>query len=175
MKYYFGLILIVAGLFSSGCTTEINGLALDPVGPSPDQPHTTTSTNGILVVYSAFKRNADFDSRASNSPEYSDYKILTTDGRLLRKVHNNSGTILQEVVPVELSPGEYHVMAHANGYARYVVIPVIIKSRQTSVVHLEGNGFWPETSSFNKTNAVRLPDGVIIGWKAERGWQSVNN
>jgi hypothetical protein len=42
----------------------------------------------------------------------------------------------------------------------------VITPRQYTVVHLEGDGFWPDESVFNKTNAVRLPDGVIIGWKA---------
>ena len=124
------------------------------------------STNGTLVVYSAFKRNADFGSRDPNSPEYSDYKIFTTDGKLLKKVHNNSGTILQDAVPVELSTGKYHVMAHANGYGRYVVVPIVIAAGQTTILHLEGGGFWPNESVFNQTNAVRLPDGVVIGWKA---------
>jgi hypothetical protein len=166
MKAFFTLMLILAIAVLSGCAIGKNELALDPVGPSPDQPATGNSTNGTLVVYSAFKRNADFGSRDPNSPEYSDYKIFTTDGKLLQKVHNNSGTILQEAVPVELSIGKYHVMAHANGYGRYVVVPIVIAAGQTTILHLEGGGFWPDESAFNKTNAVRLPDGLVIGWKA---------
>jgi hypothetical protein len=166
MKHYFNLMLVVAGVVLSGCATDKNGLVLDTAGPAPDQSSVANSTNGTLVVYSAFKRNADFDSRAPNSPEYSDYKIFTDDGKLLQRVHNNSGTILQGTVPVELSPGKYHIMAHANGYGRYVVIPVVIAAGQTTILHLEGGGFWPDESAFNKTNAVRLPDGLVIGWKA---------
>jgi hypothetical protein len=166
MKNCFSLMLILAIAVLSGCATGKSGLALDPVGPSPDQPAADNATNGTLVVYSAFKRNADFSSRDPNSPEYSDYKIFTADGKLLQKVHNNSGTILQQAVPVALSPGEYHVMAHANGYARYVVVPIIIAAGETTILHLEGGGFWPDESVFNKTNAVRLPDGLIIGWKS---------
>jgi len=33
-------------------------------------------------------------------------------------------------------------------------------------LHLEGGSSWPNESAFNQTNAVRLPDGQIIGWKA---------
>lgn len=159
-------MLILAMAVWSGCATGNNEFALDPVGPSQGQPSVAKATNGTLLVYSAFKRNADFGSRDPNSPEYSDYKIFTADGKLLKKVHNNSGTILQQAVPVGLSPGKYHVMAHANGYARYVVIPIVILAGETTILHLEGGGFWPDESVFNQTNAVRLPDGLVIGWKA---------
>ncbi len=165
MKTFFVLMLVLAITFLSGCVTDKNGVAFDPVGPSPNQPAADNATNGTLVVYSAYEVNADFNARDPNSPEYSDYKILTTDDRLLQKVHNNSGTILQEAVPVELSPGKYHVMAHSNGYG-YVVVPIVIAAGQTTTLHLEGDGFWPNESAFNQTNAVRLPDGVVIGWKA---------
>jgi hypothetical protein len=48
----------------------------------------------------------------------------------------------------------------------YVSIPVMIVAQQNTILHLEGGGFWPNESAFNQTNAVRLPDGQIIGWKA---------
>ncbi len=166
MKTYFTLILIMAVAFLSGCATGKNGPELETVGPSPDQPLAADSTNGTLVVYSAYDVNADFASRDRRSPIYSDYKIFAADGSLLKKVHNNSGTILQNPVAVELSPGDYRVEAHANGYAGYVAVPVEIASGQITVLHLEGDGFWPNPAVFNQTNAVRLPDGVIVGWKA---------
>jgi hypothetical protein len=165
MKTSFALMLILATAFLSGCATGKNGLVLDPVGPAPNQPTTAHSTNGTLVVYSAYDVNADFAGRDRRSPVYSDYKIFTTDGQMLQKVHNNSGTILQDPVAVELSPGKYRIVAHANGYVRYVAVPVVIASRQTTILHLEGDGFWPNESVFNQTNAVRLPDGQIIGWR----------
>jgi hypothetical protein len=48
----------------------------------------------------------------------------------------------------------------------YVDVPKVIAAGQTTILHLEGGGFWPDESAFNKTNAVRLPDGLVIGWKA---------
>jgi hypothetical protein len=166
MKTHFTLIVIMAGALLSGCAIGKNEPVLDTVGPSPNQPSVANSTNGTLVVYSAYDVNADFAGRDRRSPVYSDYKIFTTDGQMLQKVHNNSGTFLQDPVAVELSPGEYLVAAHANGYVRYVSVPIVIASRQTTVLHLEGDGFWPDQAAFNQTNAVRLPDGRIIGWKA---------
>ena len=173
MKTSFTLIVIAADALLSGCATGKNGLVLNTVGPSPSQPVATSSslTNGILVVYSAIRRNADFNALDPNRPEYSDYTIFTTDGKLLQKVHNNSGTILQEPVAVELPPGKYNVIARANGYG-YVTVPVMIETQQNTILHLEGGGSWPNESEFNQTNAVRLPDGVIIGWKVATNLQS---
>jgi hypothetical protein len=165
MKVFFTLIVMIAGVFLAGCATEKSGPVLDTVGPPMSQSPAVGSTNGTLVVYSAYEINADFNARDPNRPEYSDYTIFTTDGKLLRKVHNNSGTILQDAVPVELPPGEYKVIALANGYG-FVTVPVRIEPHQNTILHLEGGGFWPDESVFNQTNAVRLPDGLIIGWKA---------
>lgn len=168
MKTLFTLIAITTGALLSGCASS-NGLALDTVGPPMFQPATTssTSTNGTLVVYSAFRRNADFNSRDPYRPEYSDYKIFTTDEKLLQRVHNNSGTILQDPVSVELPPGKYHVFARANGYG-YVTVPVIIEAEQSTVLHLEGGGSWPDKSALFQTNTVLLPDGRVVGWRAAR-------
>ena len=169
MKALFNLILISTSTLLTGCATSSgNHLVLDIVGPpiSPQTTMSSTSSTGTLLVYSAFRRNADFNSRDPYRPEYSDYEISSTEGKLLQKVHNNSGTMLQDAVPVETYPGKYQVRARANGYG-FVTIPVIVESGQTTTLHLEGGGFWPNESGFNQTNAVRLPDGLIIGWKAK--------
>ncbi len=165
MKVFFTSISILTVAVLSGCATGKNGLVLDPVGPTPDQPAAVSSTNGMLVVYSAYEVNAEFYARDPNNPEYSDYKIFTDDGRLLQKVHNNDGTILQGPVSVELPSGKYRIKAQSNGYG-YLSVPIVIVAQQNTILHLEGGGFWPNESAFNQTNAVRLPDGVVIGWKA---------
>ena len=155
-----------AGVILSGCATH-HPLTLETVGPARFQPLTLNATNtaGSLMVYSAYRRNADFNALDSRRPEYSDYKIFAADGTLLQRVHNNSGTGLQDPVAVALPPGKYTVIARANGY-NFVTVPVLVATQQTTVLHLEGGNPWPETSGFNQTNAVRLPDGNIIGWKA---------
>jgi hypothetical protein len=166
MKTIFALMLITAGALLSGCATGKDGLALDIVGPPPSQPAETSSTltNGTLVVYSAFKVNADFNNPDPYHSEHSDFKIFTTDGKLLQRVHNISDNGIRDVVPVALPPGKYNVKARANGYG-YLTIPIVIEAQQNTVLHLEGGGSWPDESAFNQTNAVRLPDGQIIGWK----------
>jgi hypothetical protein len=123
------------------------------------------SDEGTLLVYSACTRNADFAGRDLRRPEYSDYKIVSTDGKQMQRVHNNTGTIFQDPRPVELAPGKYNIFARVNGYG-HLTVPVIIEAGRTTVLHLEGGDPWREESVFNQTNAVRLPDGQIIGWKA---------
>ena len=166
MKTFFAWMLFPALAVLSGCTTGQNGAVLDPVGPAPGQFWVDYDTNGTLVVYSAYEVNADFAGRDRRSPVYSDYKIFNPNGGLRQKVHNNSGTLLQAPVPVPLPPGAYQVRAHVNGYASYVSVPVVIATGQTTVLHLEGDGFWPDQGAFNQTNAVQLPNGMVIGWKA---------
>ncbi len=166
MKTFLTSNIIAVGVLLAGCATGKSEITLDTVGPVPGQPAAITSNNGTLVVYSAYAVNADFNSRDPYRPEYSDYRIFTTAGKLLQRVYNNSGTILQDPVSVELLPGEYHVFAHANGYG-YVTVPVIIEARQNTVLHLEGGGSWPDELMFNQTNAVRLPDGQIVGCRTD--------
>jgi hypothetical protein len=165
MRTLFVLSTILAGIIGSGCATGKGGMALDTVGPIPAPTAPVISTNGTLVVYSAFEATADFNSRDPYRPECSDYKIYTADGKFLRRVHNDSGTILQDPASVELPAGEYRVVARANGYG-YLTIPILMEANQTTVLHLEGGGAWPDKSAFNPTNAVRLPDGRIVGWRA---------
>jgi hypothetical protein len=164
MKMGFVLSVVTVSALLSGCATG-NSLVLGTVGPIPAQTAVGNSSNGTLVVYSANKVNADFNMRDPNGHEYSDYVIFTTDGKILQRIHNNSGTFLQDPAQVELPPGKYRVVARANGYG-HATVPVIIASQQTTVLHLEGDFHWPDESVFNQTNAVRLPDGNIVGWKS---------
>jgi len=164
MKTGLTFNLIAAGVLLFGCASGRSGTILGAVGPAPPEPATGNSTNGTLVVYSAYEGNADFNSRDPYRPEYSDYKIYI-GGKLLRRVHNDSGTLLQDPALVELPAGQYRVVARANGYEE-VTIPVVIRARQSTVLHLEGGGSWPDPAVFNPTNAVRLPDGQVVGWRA---------
>ena len=163
MKIFFALILFASGALLSGCATGKN-VVLDTVGPAPAQTLSANSNEDTLMVYSAYEVNADFNARDPNRPEYSDYKIFSADGKILRRVHNNSGTILQDPAQIKLPAGKYRVVARANGYG-YVTVPIIIEAKQNTILHLEGGDAWPDESLFNQTNAVCLPDGQIIGWK----------
>ncbi len=164
MKHVRLICVLGTGLTFAGCATDKNHFSIETVGPVPSASPATGSANGTLVVYSAFKRNADFNTSDPTHPEHSDYKVLAADGSLVCRVHNVGKTVFEDAVPIGLTPGQYQVVARANGFG-YLTIPVVIEPQQNTIVHLEGGDAWPEQWLFNATNAVRLPDGEIIGWK----------
>jgi hypothetical protein len=165
MKKISSVFALMTGLILSGCATDKTNLTLETVGPAPTATPRANQATGTLIVYSAIKRNADFDTSNPYRPEHSDYQILNADHSPLRRIHNVSTTVSEDVVPVELSPGKYVIEARANGYG-YLDVPVMIVAGEDTVLHLEGAGFWPNESGFNATNSVRLPDGQIVGWKS---------
>ena len=157
-------ILIATGALLAGCAGMRSDLVLDTAGPTPGQPAPAASGPGFLIVFSAGKVNADFNSPDPNRREYSDYKILDADKKLVRHVHNATEDIIQGPVLVDLPPGKYFVVVRSNGYG-VVTVPVIIASAQQTILHLDGRNAWPNESSFTQSNAVRLPDGEVVGWK----------
>lgn len=161
MKIVFRLSLCIAAALLSGCASFHHGLVLDTVGPAPGAG-VARQGQGTLVVYSANKVNADFNSRDPNRPEYSDYRILGNDGKMLKWVHNITDDIFQGPVAVKLSAGKYFVVARSNGYG-LVTVPVVVAGNQNTVVRLDGRR---DESMADKAEAVCLPDGEIVGWKA---------
>jgi hypothetical protein len=133
------------------------------VGPAPVPRAAERSNEGVLVVFSACEAGPDFGRRDRYRPICSDYKILSSTGTLLRLVHNDSGTILQEPAAVSLPAGRYGVVARANGLGT-VTVPVVIEGGRSTIVHLEGDS-WSGTAPRNSTNLVHLPNGDPIGWR----------
>jgi hypothetical protein len=169
MREFMKTISILSGLTAGmlllvGCSSPRTALVLDPVGPAPVQTSPQRAGNGVLVVFSAYEAGPNFANRDPYRPACSDYKILSETGALLRAVHNDSGTILQQPAAVPLPAGQYQVLARANGYGT-VTVPVVIEAQRSTVLHLEG-GSWPRRASLNRTNFVRLPDGQVIGWRS---------
>jgi hypothetical protein len=160
------LMAFVMGLLLPGCVWHRGGLVLDSVGPSPGSL-SAAGSDGALLVFSAF----DTSLRLSDVDPYrkhcTDYKIFSDDGKLVRAVHNDSETMLEGPVLVELPAGTYRVVARANGYGS-VTVPVLIMTKRTTTVHLEGGASWPDQNAITHSNPVRLPDGQIIGWAADK-------
>jgi hypothetical protein len=161
---FYAAMVIVSGALLMGCAGMRSDLVLDTAGPMPGQVAPVGSGSGTLIVYSAGKVNADFNSLDSNRREYSDYKIFNSNRKLVKHVHNVTEDILEEPVAVELPAGKYFVVARSNGYG-VVTIPVIIAPAQQTILHLDGQNAWPNESLFSQNNAVRLPDGEVVGWK----------
>jgi hypothetical protein len=161
------LLLAVGGmaLLLAGCATSHNGMVLDSVGPDPASNVNPAVPDGSLLVYSAYEVNADFSSRDTHRPEYSAYRILSADGQLQQVVNNNTDTMLQRPKQVALPAGNYRVVAEANGYGT-VTVPITIAAGEITMVHLQGGVAWPDHPAFDQSNAVRLPDGEVVGWKS---------
>ncbi len=154
---FFGLLLI------AGCASN-QRLLLDAVGPTPDA-WPLSGNKGSLLVYSA--RVASPESGTSRYRDrYSDYKVLSADGKsLVDEVRNDEGKLLGGPTRVTLPPGSYRVLARANGYG-LVIVPVLIEKNRTTVIHLEGSFWWPRSSGIFESSPVRLPSGEIVGWRA---------
>jgi hypothetical protein len=108
-------------------------MVLAPVGPAAVQA-ASAGSQGSLVVYSACDPTAHFNS-LPYARFYTDYRIFSQDGQLLQAVRNNPSPSVPGPSKVELPPGQYRVVARANGYGE-VTVPVIIAAGRLTTVHL---------------------------------------
>ena len=166
MKLLLAASVMAGGALLSGCASLGPKLVLDPVGP-PRLASAGAGSTGTLMVYSAFERGAEFNGRYYRR-QYTDYKILSTDGKPAQVVHNDTGTLLETPQRVQLPVGAYRVAARANGCGK-VIVPVVIRADQVTRVHLEGSPGWSNGRVLANSNPVRLPDGEIAGWRASTG------
>lgn len=156
--------LLSLALFATGCAFNREVVITEPVGPLPQSSH-VPSTNGDLVVYTAFEATDATGFAYEHVQPHTPYDIYALDGTLVKYVRNYPGGLLDDPEAVSLPAGNYKVFAKANGYAR-VVLPVVIVARRTTVVHLDSSGFNLAKQNPN-ANLVKLPDGQIIGWLAD--------
>jgi hypothetical protein len=166
MRSFLTIGVVAATALLWGCASHGPALVLDTVGPAPF-PSATAGSIGTLKVYSAFEQGADFNSQLYRR-HYTDYEILSADGKRLQRVRNDRGTSVEAPQRVELPVGTYRVVARANGYGE-VTVPVVIRADQVTTVHLEGSPSWPNPKQPTESNLVRLPDGEITGWRANPG------
>ena len=156
---------ILAGLIglASGCAFKRQSVVLPPVGPPP-LVLGSRSPEGGLTVYSALDLGTP--GEPDNVYYHSGYKIYSLDGKMVKDVNNKVGpTYIEDPATVSLPPGRYNVVARAAAFGT-VSVPVVIEAGKTTSVHLDGS----ELTSGRQTSAsdfVRLPDGLIIGWRAK--------
>jgi hypothetical protein len=163
VKLHIAASIVAAAILTAGCAFHSSKMVLDPIGPPPLAPAPTGST-GALVVFSAFEQGAEFNSPRYRR-QYSDYKLLSTDGRLVQTIRNDAGELIEGPKRVEVPVGTYHIIARANSYGQ-VSVPIVIRANQVTTVHLEGSPSWPNGRQLAGSNPVRLPDGNIAGWRA---------
>ena len=166
MKTLIASSLLVLAACLSGCASSKHELTLAPVGPPPSTAPAVTGAPGSLIVFSALEPAPSFNS-ITYRRQYTDYRVFSADGNnLVQAVHNDTGKLLEGPRTVELPVGNYRVIARANGYGT-VAVPVTIKATQLTTVHLEGGTWWPAKSAIFQSEPVRLPDGQIVGWRAD--------
>jgi hypothetical protein len=163
MKALIGVIFVGLGALVASCVSPPRALVLDAVGPANPQL-AVGSSNGTLVVFSACDPHADFNDLPYQR-HYTDYRIMSRNGKLLQIVQNRSGGVAEGPKQLRLPVGKYCIVARANGYGR-VTVPVVIRANRVTTVHLEGDSYWGKRSQLDRSNLVRLPDGEIAGWRA---------
>ena len=161
------LLLLPLAVWLVGCAVSPSPLVLEPVGPAPAPP-VARMPQGTLIVYSAFDSGAPGTRDFRDVKIHTDYKIYAATGQLWRVVRNHPNFGESEPAHVVLPVGGYRVVAESNG-SGVVTVPVAIAANQATIVHLEGGGSWQNDANFNTGNAVRLPNGEIIGYRAPAG------
>jgi hypothetical protein len=161
---FTSLALVSLATLFSGCVSPRSAMVLDPVGPPVSMP-ATYSTDGSLLVFSAYDSGQNGLGDPEQAQRHSDYRLFDPEGKLVETVDNRAGSWGVDPASVALAPGRYRIEARANGYG-IVSLPVVIAASQVTTVHLEGSASWPEPKAFNLANSVRLPDGEVVGWKA---------
>lgn len=159
MKHLLSCLAVVATIILVSCISSPS-LVMDPIGPAGPSSD-RNSSGGSLMVYTATKRHNDGYIIYYPHTGYTIYSDKTT---VYKRVPN---AITQEdEIPtvVSLPPGCYLIQAEANHYAA-VQVPVVIKSGQMTVVDLDGDVKW-ESSRYNESDLVRLPNGSIAGIRA---------
>lgn len=144
-------------LLLPACSFQPKQAVVQPVGPAP-RVNVNSDHEGYLVVYSAWSNFVDQGSTGHHSR----YTISSDDGKLLKEVINHTDRFDEGPLRVPLPTGCYHVRARSAHFGR-VNVPVIIQERQTTFVYLDGSSH-PEAPSSQQNNAVKLPDGEIVGW-----------
>jgi hypothetical protein len=146
----FGLLI----LLSACAFYQKAPITLQPVGPSPNEA-SVSRHEGCLVVYSDWAVDA-------NANRHSQYAVVSDDGKVNQQVRNSINRFEQGPTPINLPAGSYKVTAQAAHYGK-VIVPVRIRSDQTTFVYLDGYDHTGKSLAAN-TNMVRLPNGNVVGW-----------
>jgi hypothetical protein len=152
------LIPVIVSMLAGCSTTPI---VLDPVGPTPPSA-TALVREGKLIVYSATETHPDGEI---NYFPHSSYHIYTPDGKRFKWVQNHIGMNDESPTVVKLPAGDYKVLAQADGFGR-VTVSVVIKWGKLTEVNLETWGR-KKTPVTNEAAVVQLPNGYVVGWRAE--------
>ena len=148
-------------LSGAGCSSIWNTSGLGPVGPAPGGPR-AAAPGGYLKVYSATVQH-ELGGNTYYYPHRNYFIYDATGTVLLKRVLNHIGDMDESPALVSLPAGKYQILADDQGYGR-IKIPVVIRPRQMTSVHLDGA--WEPPAHASPSEVVKLPNGEYIGWSA---------
>ena len=148
-------------LLFSGCATHNSRLVLDPVGPGVED-------NGIVAIgyLQVFTATETISDRGFFFYPYSGYNIYRPDGAPYQFVPNHRSNFDPVPTVVSLASGEYKIVARGEGTG-LITVPVIIVAGEQTDVYLRRPGM-PKAKQAQSDKVVRLPDGRVAGWRAQR-------
>lgn len=154
-------IILGAAIVSmlAGCAST--PIVLTPVGPPPPGA-TAPPHEGYLKVYTTTEERKDGEDTYH---PHSGYDIYTASGFRWKYVPNRTQNTDESPMVVVLPAGNYKIVARADGYGR-ITVPVVIKGGMLTELNLET---WnrKKTAVSNEAAVVRLPNGYVVGWRAE--------
>jgi hypothetical protein len=161
MKPLYLLGSALLAMLISSCALHPKPVALQTVGPAPTAK-SEFGNEGYLVVYSAWSAFVNPDE----CNHHSRYWLASDNGSSKKEVLNHADRFDTGPIRLSLKPGSYRVTARAI-HSQLVDVPVVIKERQTTFVYLDGMSH-PSAPARTGSQVVKLPDGEIAGWSAQR-------
>jgi hypothetical protein len=150
------------------CAGSGGPLILGPVGPEISRHTETTPPTGYLKVYSTTEDHSD--GNVHYFP-HTGYTVYSEDGKIVKKVANAIGVHDEDPALSQLPAGTYTVLAESEDYGT-VKVKVVIEPGKLTTVNLEYNKQPPSGPSKGNNDLVRLPNGSIVGWRAEGSTQA---
>jgi hypothetical protein len=153
---------LIAGILPLAASCTASRVVIGPVGPQPLTAEAPAPT-GYLKVYTATENHNDGDVHYF---PHTSYTIYSEDGKtVVKKVANGINIHDEDPSLVQLPDGKYIVLAEAE-HSGMVRIAVIIEPGQLTKVDLQ-YGWKQRTAPGNAADWVRLPNGQIVGWRAD--------
>jgi hypothetical protein len=94
------------------------------------------------------------------------YTVYSDDGKIVKKVANAISVHDEDPTLAEVPAGTYTVLAESEYYGM-VKVKVVIEPGKLTTVNLEYNKPSHRDPSKSNNDLVRLPNGSVVGWRAE--------
>jgi hypothetical protein len=155
------LIVGVSPLVAS-CAASKDLVVIGPVGPVPERVDTSAPA-GYLKVYTATENHND---RNVHYFPHTSYTVYSEDGKTVVKIVANAiGIHDEDPSLVQLPAGKYIVLAEAEQFGM-LRIAAVIEPGQLTKIDL-GYDWKHREPTGNAADWVRLPNGQVVGWRAE--------